>query len=202
MMQERTEFLHGGKALGRVLPPAGGKIESKSVFSKDMSLGKNTAQPARVRALRVRRSGLHPLEKMLAFLRSVSRFLDTLGRAASCSAPFFYLLMQSFPLLFLSGIDFIIDTLCHLVIKRQTAFCIGNGLRRRVKHRAVWDQVDLQRRAVGQRRQIQGLVVGGHQADSPQLLQAADGAQIQLPQVIAVQVQGLEGRGIDQKIQG
>ena len=78
MMQERTEFLHGGKALGRVLPPAGGKIESKSVFSKDMSLGKNTAQPARVRALRVRRSGLHPLEKMLAFLRSVSRFLDTL----------------------------------------------------------------------------------------------------------------------------
>ncbi|MCI7472276.1 MAG: hypothetical protein MSB10_01165, partial [Clostridiales bacterium] len=61
------------KALGRVLPPAGGKTESESVFSKDMSLGKNTSQPASVRALRVRRSGLHSLEKMLAFLRSVSR---------------------------------------------------------------------------------------------------------------------------------
>lgn len=43
-----------------------------------MRLGKNTSQPASVRALRVRRSGLHLLEKMPAFLRSVSSFLDTL----------------------------------------------------------------------------------------------------------------------------
>ncbi|MCI7472337.1 MAG: hypothetical protein MSB10_01500, partial [Clostridiales bacterium] len=43
---------------------------------------KNTSQPASVRALRVRRSGLHSLEKMLAFLRSVSSFLDTLRPAA------------------------------------------------------------------------------------------------------------------------
>ncbi|MCI7474088.1 MAG: hypothetical protein MSB10_10515 [Clostridiales bacterium] len=27
LMQERTRFLHRGKALGRVLPPAGGKTE-------------------------------------------------------------------------------------------------------------------------------------------------------------------------------
>ena len=52
----RETSLAWEKALGRVLPPAG------------------------VRALRVRRSGLHPIEKMLAFLRSVSRFLDTLRR--------------------------------------------------------------------------------------------------------------------------
>ena len=52
------------------------KIES--VFFGDMCLGKNPSQPASVRAERVRRSGLHPIEKMLAFLRSVSRFLDTL----------------------------------------------------------------------------------------------------------------------------
>ena len=50
----------------------------KSVFSGDMCIGKNTSQPASVRALRVRRSGLHLLEKMPAFLRSVSSFLDTL----------------------------------------------------------------------------------------------------------------------------
>ncbi|WP_417092524.1 hypothetical protein [Intestinimonas timonensis] len=39
------------------------------IFSKDMCLGKNTAQPASVRAQRVRRSRLHLFEKMLAFLR-------------------------------------------------------------------------------------------------------------------------------------
>ena len=44
-----------------------------------MCLGKKPSQPASVRAERVRRSGLHPIEKMLAFLRSVSRFLDTLN---------------------------------------------------------------------------------------------------------------------------
>ena len=61
----------------------------KSQNSGDRCLGILTAQPASVCALRMRRSGLHPLEKMLAFLRSVSRFLDTLrwpcryGRATS-----------------------------------------------------------------------------------------------------------------------
>ena len=54
-----------------------------------MSLGKNASQPASVRALRVRRSGLHPLEKMLAFLRSVSRFLDTLGACRYGGRPIF-----------------------------------------------------------------------------------------------------------------
>ena len=46
-----------------------------------MRLGKNTSQPANVRAKRVRCS---LLSKMQAFLRSVSRFLDTLkGRSAN-----------------------------------------------------------------------------------------------------------------------
>ena len=62
------------------------KIES--VFSGDMCLGKNPSQPASVRAERVRRSGLHPIEKMLAFLRSVSRFLDKLNAALQSSAAF------------------------------------------------------------------------------------------------------------------
>ena len=53
-----------------------------------MCLGKNPSQPASVRAERVRRSGLHPIEKMLAFLRSVSRFLDTLKNGSK--EPFLY----------------------------------------------------------------------------------------------------------------
>ena len=66
-MQETERILQGKKALGRVLPPDGGKIESESVFFGDMRVEKNTSQPASVRALRVRRSGLHLLKKMLAF---------------------------------------------------------------------------------------------------------------------------------------
>ena len=54
----------------------------KSVFGRDMCVDENTSQPTSVRALRVRRSGLHSLEKMPAFLRSVSKFFDTLRRAA------------------------------------------------------------------------------------------------------------------------
>ena len=56
-------------ALGRVSPPTGGERKSKSVFSEDMCLGKNTSQPTSVRALRARRRGLYPLSKMPAFLR-------------------------------------------------------------------------------------------------------------------------------------
>ncbi len=44
-----------------------------------MRLGKNTAQPANVRAQRVRCRGLHPLSKMPAFLRGVSDPSDTPG---------------------------------------------------------------------------------------------------------------------------
>ena len=52
-MQEGQMILHRQKALGRVFPSEDGK-----------------------------RSGLHPLEKMLAFLRSVSNFFDTLRQMA------------------------------------------------------------------------------------------------------------------------
>ena len=56
--------------------------EGQIVFSGGVYVGKHSAQPTSVRALRVRRSGLHPLEKMLAFLRSVSKFFDTLTSRA------------------------------------------------------------------------------------------------------------------------
>ena len=48
------------------------------MFSGGVYVGKHTSQDASVRAKASARSGLHPLEKMLAFLRSVSKFFDTL----------------------------------------------------------------------------------------------------------------------------
>ena len=56
--------------------------KGRIVFSGGVYVGKHSAQPTSVRALRVRRRGLHPLEKMLAFLRSVSKFFDTLTSRA------------------------------------------------------------------------------------------------------------------------
>ena len=53
-----------GKALGRVLPFADGKINCNSQNSKDMRLGILTAQPANVQAKRARCSRLLLLEKM------------------------------------------------------------------------------------------------------------------------------------------
>ena len=52
--------------------------EGQIVFSGGVYVGKHTPQAASVRAKASARSGLHPLEKMLAFLRSVSKFFDTL----------------------------------------------------------------------------------------------------------------------------
>ena len=52
--------------------------EVKSVFSGDMCVGKNTAQPASVRAKRVRRSGLQPFEHVLARAREPVDFVDRL----------------------------------------------------------------------------------------------------------------------------
>ena len=47
--------------------------EGQIVFSGGVYVGKHTSQDASVRAKASARSGLHPLEKMLAFLRSVSK---------------------------------------------------------------------------------------------------------------------------------
>ena len=58
--------------------------EVKSVFSGDMCVGKNTAQPASVRAKRVRRSGLQPFEHVLARAREPVDFVDRLRRGMSC----------------------------------------------------------------------------------------------------------------------
>ena len=52
--------------------------EGQIVFSGGVYVGKHTSQEASVRAKASARRGLHPLEKMLAFLRSVSKFFDTL----------------------------------------------------------------------------------------------------------------------------
>ena len=52
--------------------------EGQIVFSGGVYVGKHTHQAASVRAKASARSGLHPLKKMLAFLRSVSKFFDTL----------------------------------------------------------------------------------------------------------------------------
>ena len=52
--------------------------EGQIVFSGGVYVGKHTSQAASVRAKASARRGLHPLEKMLAFLRSVSKFFDTL----------------------------------------------------------------------------------------------------------------------------
>ena len=52
--------------------------EGQIVFSGGVYVGKHTPQAASVRAKASARSGLHPLEKMLAFLRSVSKFFDKL----------------------------------------------------------------------------------------------------------------------------
>ena len=51
------------------------------MFSGGVYVGKHTPQAASVRAKASARRGLHPLEKMLAFLRSVSKFFDTLRNA-------------------------------------------------------------------------------------------------------------------------
>ena len=55
--------------------------EGRIVFSGGVYVGKHTFQAASVRAKASARRGLHPLEKMLAFLRSVSKFFDTLRNA-------------------------------------------------------------------------------------------------------------------------
>ena len=57
--------------------------EGQIVFSGGVYVGKHTPQAASVRAKASARSGLHPLEKMLAFLRSVSKFFDTLNRTGT-----------------------------------------------------------------------------------------------------------------------
>ena len=69
------------KSLAEFRRPQGAE-EGQIVFSGGVYVGKHSAQPTSVRALRVRRRGLHPLEKMLAFLRSVSKFFDTLTSRA------------------------------------------------------------------------------------------------------------------------
>ena len=56
--------------------------EGQIVFSGGVYVGKHTSQDASVRAKASARRGLHPLEKMLAFLRSVSKFFDTLTSPA------------------------------------------------------------------------------------------------------------------------
>ena len=53
--------------------------EGQIVFSGGVYVGKHTSQATSVRAKASARSGLHPLEKMPAFLRSVSKFFDTLN---------------------------------------------------------------------------------------------------------------------------
>ena len=53
--------------------------EGQIVFSGGVYVGKHTSQAASVRAKASARRGLHHLEKMLAFLRSVSKFFDTLN---------------------------------------------------------------------------------------------------------------------------
>src|SRR5699024_10859984 len=58
----------------------GRRKKVKSVFSGDMCVGKNTAQPASVRAKRVRRSGLQPFEHVLARAREPVDFVDRLER--------------------------------------------------------------------------------------------------------------------------
>ena len=52
------------------------------MFSGGVYVGKHTFQATSVRAKASARGGLHPLEKMLAFLRSVSKFFDTLKAPA------------------------------------------------------------------------------------------------------------------------
>ena len=63
--------------------------EGQIVFSGGVYVGKHTPQAASVRAKASARRGLHPLEKMLAFLRSVSKFFDTLAKAAALWAAAF-----------------------------------------------------------------------------------------------------------------
>ena len=64
--------------------------ECQIVFSGGMYVGKHTSQATSVRAKASARSGLHPLEKMLAFLRSMSKFFDMLeDRNAICIPAFF-----------------------------------------------------------------------------------------------------------------
>ncbi len=70
-------------ALGRVLPPAGGEIKSKSEKSEDMCLGFFSAQTLECANGVSARESLHLLEKMLAFLRSVSNCFDTLKSPAA-----------------------------------------------------------------------------------------------------------------------
>ena len=55
------------------------------MFSGGVYVEKHTSQASSVRAKASARRGLHLLEKMLAFFRSVSKFFDTLK---SCPGPF------------------------------------------------------------------------------------------------------------------
>ena len=87
----------------RVPPSADGGRGSNRVFRRRVR--RKTHFPGTsVRAKASARRGLHPLEKMLAFLRSVSKFFDTLTRPpANCrrplviSLPYFRLKNASLP---------------------------------------------------------------------------------------------------------
>ena len=72
------DILVGKRPSAEFRRPQAAKFKSKSVFSGDMCLGKNTAQPTSVRALRVRRSGLQPFEHVLARAREPVDFIDRL----------------------------------------------------------------------------------------------------------------------------
>ena len=71
-----------------------------------MCLGKNSAQAANVRAQRVRCSGLHIFEKLLAFLREAVDFVDSLtfplsgGRFSGPSLPPPFVRNVPFPIVF------------------------------------------------------------------------------------------------------
>ena len=66
------------RSVSTFLRPLETAEEGQIVFSGGVYVGKHTSQAASVRAKASARSGLHPLEKMLAFLRSVSKFFDKL----------------------------------------------------------------------------------------------------------------------------
>ncbi|HIV67433.1 MAG TPA: hypothetical protein IAA32_01035 [Candidatus Butyricicoccus stercorigallinarum] len=63
-MQEIKRLLRGGHLSAELCRP---QAAVRIVFSGDRRVGKNTAQPANVRAQRVRCRGLHLLKKTLAF---------------------------------------------------------------------------------------------------------------------------------------
>ena len=76
------------KALGRVLPPAGGKRKSISVFFRGhVPRKKHFSARKRARAARALPRAASPLEKMPAFLRGVSKRFDTPRPGAHGSGP-------------------------------------------------------------------------------------------------------------------